>query len=344
MDRMVVLRRPPAAFEQRCQQRSHSRVLGTTLLTKASGTYASISVGEQRQKGGIAVVVDSSSISRRVRIWVSRHTARKHNAHTHGSCTFSGLQAAILTGLLMLSSASAQYEVEDLGNFDLIIESTDYIGAIASVASYLDGPGRSGLEGVVDRLNAEINLDRPVEIVFATWSEIDDWSTASVADRREGAFFDRGGTEDIYISYEMLVRMLGLFDDDVDAWYPNVINIVLHEIGHALIEINDIDAPRGGDEAERAADELAFFVFSELYEAEAELELVAEQFWRAADNALDEENDHFPDQVRAQRYECWIDGRLRDGSSECELLYDELVDSWDERLAPSWKGQFGDYD
>lgn len=273
----------------------------------------------------------------------------------------SVLLALLFANPVILPNASAQVEMEDSGDFEFFIipaeieDSGDFElfvmpadssdDAIARVVDFLAGPGRSGLESVVEDLNTEFNLERSVSIVFSTWSEIDEMADASVADRAPGALFDRNGTEDIYISYEFMAEILKIFGGNESAWYPNVINIVLHEVGHALIEINDITAPRDGSEAETAADELAFFVLSEFYEAEDELRQVAEHFSRAADAALNAKSDHYPDQDRAERYRCWIAGRFEGSEApfDCDLEYYELVDAWDERLAPSWKGAIGKY-
>ena len=187
------------------------------------------------------------------------------------------------------------------------------------------------------------NLRQPVSIVFSTWPEIDIWAEADLAGRAPGALFDRNGTDDIYLSYEFMAKMLELLDGDENAWYTNVINVVLHEVGHALIHINDIAAPQGGADPERDADEVAFFIFSTFYGTENKLDQVAEIFWRNADEAYYEDNDHIPDRDRAERFECWIDGSFEGGSWDCESQFHELMDAWDEYLAPSWKDPFGEY-
>jgi hypothetical protein len=252
-----------------------------------------------------------------------------------------GLLAILGTSLLLLPNAAAQGVIEDSGDFSLYFLPA-FDEPAASVADYLAGPGSVVLEQVVDDLNAEFNLAEPVIIVFATWAKINELAREDVADRAPGAFFDRNGSDNIYVSYEFMAKILDIFEGDSDAWYPNVINVVLHEVGHALIHVNNVDAPRGGADAERDADEVAFFVLSEFYEAEDEMRKVADHFWHMADKELNEQSEHFPTVRRADRYQCWIEGLLREGTIECRLQYRQLIDTWDERLAPSWKETFGD--
>ena len=135
-------------------------------------------------------------------------------------------------------------DVEDLGLLQLQVFpafSTD--DDVNRIAAYLEGEGRGGLETVLDDINSELNLLQSVDVVFATWDEIGAMATANIDGRPPGAFFDRSGTEHIYLSYELLAEILRRVDGNVSAWYTNVVNVVLHEIGHALIEINDIDLP-----------------------------------------------------------------------------------------------------
>lgn len=251
--------------------------------------------------------------------------------------------ALLVAYLLLAPSASAQ---EGSGGFGLYIG--PYKGGdelTAGVAAHLADGGRDDLHQLVADLNELIELDGPVSIEFATWSDIDRRAMADLAQRPPGALFDRGGTKDIYVSFEFLAEVFRLLDKDTDAWSSSVINVVLHEVGHALIEINAIDAPSTGDAAEVAADEIAFYVLSELYAAEEDLRNVAEHFWRLADKELDadelaalhEQSDHFPDLERANRFECWIEGRFETGSDDCVDEYEALVADWEEKLADSWR-------
>ena len=259
------------------------------------------------------------------------------------SLTACGLLAAVAGNLALVPDARAQ-EIDDYGDFELLLlpaESQDSV--TIDVAGALGGGGRSGLEQVIDDLNMEFNLAEPVPIVFATWSDIDDMAVANLADRQPGALFDRNGTDAIYISYEFLAKILHTFEGDPDAWYLNVINVLLHEVGHALIHINRIPAPENGADPERDADEVAFFVMAAFYEAEGQLHTVAEHYRRIADAALYEGYDHLPDENRAQRYACWVWGSSDQGSPECVDLYLDLMETWDELLAPTWKDPFGEY-
>jgi hypothetical protein len=116
---------------------------------------------------------------------------------------------------------------------------------------------------------------------------------------------------------------------------------VLHEIGHALIDINGINPPTQ-ESAETVADQLAFFVMTEFYEDIESLLMVADHYRIRASlsDELHTRSEHLPDHARADAYLCWIDGKIqsdRGQAGECASTYEALLDAWDERLAYSWK-------
>lgn len=236
--------------------------------------------------------------------------------------------------------ASAQ-EILDQGDFELdILDGAN--DKQSSVARILIENGE--LEAMLDDLNTEINLQQDVSITFASWSKIDSMVTHDLANLEPNAFYDRGASENIFISYELIVKVVNLFGGDANAWHPNVIQTVLHEIGHALIDVNEIPPPPEGD-SEIVADQLAFFIMSEFYEDTAALDLVAEHYESRAgsSNELAAASEHLSDDQRAKAYLCWINGRIQelaDEPGECRSQYEVLVDDWDDRLAPSWKDPF----
>ena len=263
------------------------------------------------------------------------------------SLTICGLFAVVTSSQLLISNVFAQ-EISDLGDFEIVLESADsHDSDVRRVAHKLaTGEGLVELVRVERDLNEEFNLAEHVRIVFATWAHIGELADGNLGNRDPGALFDRAGTNDIFISYEFMAKILDTFDGEQDAWITNVINVVLHEVGHAMIYINRIDSPGGGKNPEideRDADAVAFFVMSEFYDKEGELDQVAELFWRFADAASLDGYDHFSELDRADRYQCWAEGSSGSGSPECTEQYTRLMDTWDELLAPSWKDQFGAY-
>ena len=148
----------------------------------------------------------------------------------------------------------------------------------------------------------------------------------------EWAFFDRNNTNDVYIAYEQIAQ---LSSGDTAEWFPNTMNVVFHEMAHAILHINNMASPTEAQDvevSERLADEFAFFVLSELYEDDAALERVLDQFDRMSYIGQDANQRRYAD-IRADRYDCLLEGKLGD-DAECAQAYYRLVDHWTERLAP----------
>ena len=164
---------------------------------------------------------------------------------------------------------------------------------------------------------------------------------------RDNAIFVRDtGSANIIIGYSLLLKLKEIFGEDDDAWYSNVEQTLLHEMGHALIAVNNIPLyPGDGENEEVVADQLAFFIMSDFYDSENDLEPVVEHY-RLRNEEVSSASGHIPDRRRADNYLCWIVGknpaladRLGDRlqSRDCNSEYSNLRDAWHDRLAPSWK-------
>lgn len=189
---------------------------------------------------------------------------------------------------------------------------------------------------LVDDLNKTIHLDRGIHIVFASQWMIGEWASNVAPD--ELAFFDRNETDNIFISYELIEKFAEVLEYDVDIWFPNVIHVVLHEIGHGLVHVNNI-AIEEGEYDEQVADEIAFFVMSEFYQADDALREVIRQFDASAWDAVGSAgSDHLFERavIRSANYGCWIDGKLG-LDPECVGEYEKLRRRWYERLNPFFK-------
>lgn len=188
----------------------------------------------------------------------------------------------------------------------------------------------SDLGDVIADLNDELELDEPVKIRF--------WSAEP---GKPPAEYD-GDLRRISISYSFVAEVDELFGGSYPDWYASVEQVVLHEIGHALIHASGMEeASRAAEEI--AADQLAFFVITEFYETTEDLHSVAKHFRkrgfldRGGENLHAKSGSHLPNRERAKLYECWIDGRidyLFNEESYCVTAYEDLWDEWDERLEP----------
>ncbi|UCF21041.1 MAG: hypothetical protein JSU87_06545 [Gemmatimonadota bacterium] len=234
--------------------------------------------------------------------------------------------ALLILASLVAGDASAQ-EVQDLGDF--VLQLTEARGPYeAEVREALDS---GDLEAIVETINNEINLREEVLITFI-----------SAPAEQPPASYDLNHNQ-ILITYRLAVELSDLFGGDYDKWFPSLAQIVLHEMGHALIDVNQIDPPPAGW-SEYVADQLAFFIISEFYEAEEQLRWAAEHFFSRPDSRLNEETDHFPNAERAELLLCWINGKIEALEGEtgpCAEAYWELVSDWEWRLGPSWKEPFG---
>jgi len=230
-----------------------------------------------------------------------------------------------------IHETSLAQEIRDEGNFILEFGSTED-PAESQYRQYLIDEG--SLDAVVQDMNCELNLRENVRVTFRT---SDSGSNNPLYDAEYNQ---------ILISYGFVIEVSSLFRGDANAWFPNVVQIVLHEMGHALMDVNKIEQYYDGENNEVLADQLAFFVMSEFYEADDALQQVAEHFdIRSVDrNVLSATSgDHLPDSERATQFICWIEGKrhfMADRYGGCRGEYEALLDSWDDRLAPSWKAAF----
>jgi len=218
------------------------------------------------------------------------------------------------------------------------------------------GYSLTDLESLLGEINDVIKLSQNVPIYFM-----------HLPNGNAIASYTRGGTEEIFISYAFIVKIVERFsqndDFDYDEYYPefkrkifpNVIHVLLHEIGHALIDVNDM--PTFEVQEEVLADQLAFFIMSQLFDCEendseeedCQVELVADHYLYRLDDsprgsASTGQGEHPNATERARDYLCWMHGRwMFDELSsvaefdDCKSEYDELMSDWDERLAPWWR-------
>ena len=186
------------------------------------------------------------------------------------------------------------------------------------------------LRAMIEDFNDNLILQDAFNIYFANHNLIA--SAIPGVRQNEWAFFDRNNTNDIYIAYEQINQ---LASGDVNEWFPNTLNVVFHEMAHAILHINNMATPneaRDVEVAERLADEFAFFVLAELYESHDALEMVLDQFDRMAYSNQDPNQRRYAD-LRADRYDCLLEGKLGDDQA-CALAYQRLVADWTTRLAP----------
>jgi len=200
-----------------------------------------------------------------------------------------------------------------------------------------------------------IYLADGVQIIFAPWPDIARYAGWDVDIEPNAAHKD--GV--ILISYGLIVDVInrfrknGNFDDDNgfaefdQKILPNIVETLLHEVGHALIYVNEMPTFDVGEEI--IADQLAFFIMSELYEEEVLEPIIQNYTYIAAEQGagmVSEDNSLHPGAgERAENLMCWIVGKWSfndelessEGLEECEYLYAKLMDEWHGRLAEWWR-------
>jgi len=255
--------------------------------------------------------------------------------------------------LCLLAQATSAQEIADRGDFILDFQPGSSAVEL-EIRTYLMRDG--GLDLLIQDVNDEINLLQDVLITFAPGPVIAALLNLEAHDTTLAAYKDGR----IYVSYAHVVETMELFArfDDFDGSgdqfaeriLPNVGETLLHEIGHALIHVNRIAMLPGEDE-EVVADQLAFFIVSDFYDAAEDLIPVVNQYryrQQETENVAAASSPHPPDAARARNYLCWIYGydperfgfltrAIASGVETCEDEYYDLWEAWVERLDPSWK-------
>ncbi|MFK7843891.1 MAG: DUF4344 domain-containing metallopeptidase [Rhodothermales bacterium] len=248
----------------------------------------------------------------------------------------------ITLSCIELQEISAQQRIQDRGDFILDIrdaENEDDRYIQRELVSR-----KVALERLLNNLNDDFNLSFNVNVIFGTWPD---------NSMPANAVYD-SELKSIYIGYGLITSLVELFDDEdllddeIDHVFENVKQTVLHEIGHALMNVNNI--PIYGDEnAEVLADQFYFFVMSELNGNSEELYSVVLHYVSRdrESKATDVVSEHIPDYERGLDYLCWMVGSDTNllsqaeqqevlGYRDCKSEYDNLVDAWDDRLEPSF--------
>lgn len=245
----------------------------------------------------------------------------------------AGFLLMMLSGIALQVSHAQGYPADfaDSGRFNLKFGETDNPQESKVRRDLDDG----SVAEIVGHIDAEINLLESVDITFLSVPGL------------KNPFYNTN-TNEIVIPYGFVVEVSDIFGGDVGGWFPSAMQLLLHEIGHALIDVNRIEPVRSGENIEVVADQLAFFVMSEFYDADEALRTVEEHYRSrpVIENAKrleDASGDHLPNKQRADKFACWIQGKrqyMAGVSGECRRRYEQLVDDWDERLAPSWTNSF----
>jgi len=241
--------------------------------------------------------------------------------------SWSGRTAIVLllTACIPFQNLFAQYQIADRGDFYLNIE-PGQPGLEQQISSILrETPA---LHELIYDINGEINLTRNVTVSFKTWP----------AELSPNAIWAPGDSQ-ITIGYSLISNFISVVGNEFHNWYPLVEQTVLHEIGHALIDVNDIPKYAGENE-EAQADALAFFILSEFYDEESTLSSVAHYYQsRKRSGGTIQVSEHLLDGDRADMYLCWIEGKiqwLNEIGGQCRYHYENLVRHWEDRLGPSW--------
>jgi hypothetical protein len=232
--------------------------------------------------------------------------------------------------------------IPDLGDFRLVFKDATSEKDWEMRAFLMSEQG--SLDVLVQDINEDVKLLRDVTITFGPGGPGD-------------ASYENGV---VSISYAFVYETIDLFRrnqdfNDEDYWnevewkvLPVVDETVLHEIGHALIDVNQI--PKWGENEEVVADQLAFFIVSDFYDSAEDLIAVAAHYQyrhNEADDAAGYSSEHPPDIERHNNYLCWIYGsnperyamfgqRLGARAQTCRDEYYSVLDDWDERLEPYW--------
>jgi len=233
--------------------------------------------------------------------------------------------------LLLLSSSIPTQEISAHPHFS---DSGDFKLQFHSAVSRQDQQteyalrAESTIESLINDVNKKIGLTRNVTIVFAPWE----------LPGRPNAVWDSDNSQ-IVIGYSLVGSVMEVVGMDFDSWNPIAEQIVMHEIAHALFEINRM--PNFDDENEELlADSLAFFYLSAYY-PEDHFKKVARYYEsRPRSENLGRISEHLPDENRAGMYRCWSEGYLHwryDHPSQCADDFENLRLVWEERLHDAWK-------
>lgn len=236
--------------------------------------------------------------------------------------------------LLLLSfsfpsqEVSAHPHIPDSGNFKLQFQSAEFQQDQQTEYALR---AESTIEALVNDVNREIAMTRDVTIVFASWD----------LPGRPNAVWDSDNSQ-IVIGYSLVSSVMDVVGRNFDSWNPIAEQIVMHEIAHALFEINRM--PNYDDENEELlADSLAFFYLSAYY-PEDHFKKVARYYEsRPRSENLGQFSEHLPDENRAGMYRCWSEGYLHwrnDRSSQCADAFENLRLVWEERLENAWNDNF----
>jgi hypothetical protein len=200
------------------------------------------------------------------------------------------------------------------------------------------------LYDLMQDVNEDVKLPKDILVIFGPGTPEASYDTAK---------------DVVYLSYSFvdmtinLFRRNGSFNDD-DYWgevnskiLPVVDETILHEIGHALIDVHQIPLEEWDNE-EELADQLAFYIIHDFYDSSDDLMAVALHYrYRANESEPSEyDSEHPADIERHDNYLCWIygsdrkkfsgfEGQLGELTEECEDRYHTVMQLWDDK--PFWQ-------
>lgn len=247
--------------------------------------------------------------------------------------------------VLCIVPVVARAQIEDRGDFSYQL--ADPLNA--EEAAFADYFAQSDvLDTLISDLNGEIRLQQDVTVTFRPGSA-------------DSVYYWRG---EIFVTYGFIADLVRLFtqhgDFDTEQYWaefeskivPVVVETVLHEVGHALLDVNEIPKYAGENE-EILADQLAFFVVSEFYDEPGAFVPVMDHYGYRSNETQPSAaaTEHPSDLDRARNYMCWIYGHdpalldeewarqyLGERLDGCSNEYQEMVGRWDDRLAEFWSG------
>ncbi|MCJ7680765.1 MAG: DUF4344 domain-containing metallopeptidase [Candidatus Aminicenantes bacterium] len=240
-------------------------------------------------------------------------------------------------------SLSFGQDIEDRGDFNLIIQSPDNPD-FQEIADFIEEGGR--FRELIDHLNENFALPSDITIIFT---------------EGDGPYFDPENLE-IIMNYDFLSMLVSLLiendyaetDEELEVALLDITEFIFyHEVGHALIHILDI--PVVGKE-EDAVDSLSALIITIALE-EPDILITAADFWWM----MSEQNDEFDDadfwdehSLDIQRFYsiiCWVygsdpdkyadlireEGFDEDRADRCIDEFQKLNDSWMTLLSPYLK-------